>query len=126
MTSQTQRIAVRLQCAELIERLREVMRNIQLPGFVRNPEAKISDSVVIDFALVVADLTMGPDSLLISKSSFLEELEKLLNEQLEVLKAMSAEQRRGYLELLVASQAKIGSYDPDAPLRAAATPKSEN
>ena len=126
MTSPTQRIAVRLQCADLIANLREVMRHVRIPGFVRNPEAKISDSVVIDFALIVADQTMSPDSLLISRSRFLDKLEELVNEQMQVLKAMTPEQKRGYLELLVASQAKISAYDLDAPLRAAPTPKSEN
>ena len=113
------KFSVRLQRAELIPIIRDAMEHrIQLPSGIKRQAGPPSDANCIDFALAICSLVFDGDTLLIHRTKFLASLEQLVNEQLPVLEAMTADQRRAHLELLVASQAKIGAYDTSAPLRA--------
>ena len=79
---------------------------------------RLSDGVVLAWALALACTISKPRLLVIDREVFLNRLEKTLAERLEAYEAATPEQKRAQLELLVAASADVPPYDTTAPLRA--------
>ena len=46
---------------DLVEKIRTAMELIEIPGYVRNPDARIGTAAVVDFALsIMAHLYLNP------------------------------------------------------------------
>ena len=116
---------LKLQMHGLIGELREKMRRVQTVGGLQlNPDAPITASEVIDFALIVANAATAENEVVINREVLLEKLHRQVNENLEAFNAMAEDQRKALLEMIVATNATISPFDRSAPLRAA-TPASE-
>ena len=98
----SKKVTLRLHRMDLVEQIRTAMEKIEIPGYLRNPSAKIGTSAVVDFALsIMANLYLNPANLTINRHTFLKKLETLVNAHVPLLEKMSKEERRDYLEMMV-------------------------
>ena len=112
------KVTLRLHRMDLVEKIREAMEQIEIPGYVRNPEARIGTAAVVDFALsIMAHLYLNRDNLTINRHTFLKKIEILVNENVPFLEKMSPQERRDFIELTVASEAEFSPFSKDARLR---------
>ena len=112
------KVTLRLHRMDLVEKIRTAMEQIEIPGYVRNPDAAIGTAAVVDFALsIVAHLYLDSDNLTINRHTFLKKVEKLVNDNVPFLKKMSAQERRDFIEMTVASEAEFSPFSKDARLR---------
>ena len=112
------KVTLRLHRMDLVEKIRTAMEQIEIPGYVRNPEARIGTAAVVDFALsIMAHLYLNPDNLTINRHTFLKKIEILVNENVPFLEKMSPQERRDFIELTVASEAEFSPFSKDARLR---------
>ena len=103
----------------MINDLRESMEQATSVGGVKiKPVARLSDAVVVGWALALACTVMNPRLLVIDREVFIKRLDDAVVERREALDAATPEQRRAMLELLVAGSADVSPYDTTAPLRA--------
>ena len=117
MTAAT-KVTLLLHRMDLVEKIKKSMEQIEIPGYIRNPKAKIGTSAVVDFALaIMAHLYLNPENMTINRHTFLEKVEKLVNENIPMLEKMSQQERRDFIELTVASQAEFSPFSKDAQLR---------
>ena len=116
----TKQVRLRLQNYEAIDALRRKMPSMSTAsGLVLNPEAQLTDSTVVDFALVMANVLINPDFLVISRSSFLRDLEDRVNTHIEAFVQLEPDQRSALLDMLLAASSVLAPYNLDSPLRAA-------
>ena len=116
----TKQVRLRLQNYEAIDALRRKMPSMSTAsGLVLNPEAQLTDSTVVDFALVMANVVINPDFLVISRSSFLRDLEDRVNTHIEAFVQLEPDQRSALLDMLLAASSVLAPYNLDSPLRAA-------
>ena len=114
----SKKVTLRLHRMDLVEKIRTAMELIEIPGYVRNPEARIGTAAVVDFALsIMAHLYLNPDNLTINRHTFLKKIEILVNENVPFLEKMSPQERRDFIELTVASEAEFSPFSKDARLR---------
>lgn len=122
---ETKQFRVRLQHHKLIDVLRRKMAAMKsASGLVLNPEANVTVSVVLDFALVIANLAVNERLMLIDRQKFRASLEREVNEKIELFTQLDADQRSALLDMLLATHAEIGPYQLDSPLRAAVAPRA--
>ena len=116
----TKQVRLRLQNYEAIDALRRKMPSMSTAsGLVLNPEAQLTDSTVVDFALIMANVVINPDFLVISRSSFLRDLEDRVNTHIEAFVQLEPDQRSALLDMLLAASSVLAPYNLDSPLRAA-------
>lgn len=116
----TKQVRLRLQNYEAIDALRRKMPSMSTAsGLVLNPEAQLTDSTVVDFALIMANVVINPDFLVISRSSFLRDLEDRVNTHIEAFVQLDPDQRSALLDMLLAASSVLAPYNLDSPLRAA-------
>ena len=116
----TKQVRLRLQNYEAIDALRRKMPSMSTAsGLVLNPEAQLTDSTVVDFALIMANVLINPDFLVINRSSFLRDLEDRVNTHIEAFVQLEPDQRSALLDMLLAASSVIAPYNLDSPLRAA-------
>ena len=114
----SKKVTLRLHRMDLVEQIRTAMEKIEIPGYLRNPSAKIGASAVVDFALsIMANLYLNPANLTINRHTFLKKLETLVNAHVPLLEKMSKEERRDYLEMMVAQEAEFSPFSHDARFR---------
>ena len=76
MTAAT-KVTLLLHRMDLVEKIKKSMEQIEIPGYIRNPKAKIGTSAVVDFALaIMAHLYLNPENMTINRHTFLEKVEK--------------------------------------------------
>ena len=116
----TKQVRLRLQNYEAIDALRRKMPSMSTAsGLVLNPEAQLTDSTVVDFALIMANVLINPDFLVINRSSFLRDLEDRVNTHIEAFVQLESDQRSALLDMLLAASSVLAPYNLDSPLRAA-------
>ena len=105
--------------APMLKELRaEMEKTTSICGVRVESVTRLSDGVVLAWALALACTVSKPRLLVIDREVFLKRLEKTLAERLEAYEAATPEQKRAQLELLVAASADVSPYDTTAPLRA--------
>ena len=110
MSSKAKQMRVRLNRLDLIPVLRDKMNRMVFPGTTTsrlNPDAHLTDSTVIDFALVMADVTLSEHLMLIDKRKFLDGVNADLNRHIKTLASIQEDERASFVEYIITSQANV-------------------
>ena len=119
----TKQVRVRLQHYDLIAELRRKMSQMTLAdNLALNPEANLTDGMILDVALLIANAAVNPRLVLIDREKFGAALEREINEKIKLFTQLDPDQRSALLDMLIATHAVISPYKLDSPLRAAVTP----
>ncbi len=111
MSTKAKQMRVRLNRLDLIPVLRDKMNRMVFPGTTTlNPDAHLTDSTVIDFALVMADVTLSEHLMLIDKRKFLDGVNAELNRHIKTLANMQEDERASFVEYIVTSQANVAPF----------------
>lgn len=95
-------LRVRIQRPDLLQGLRDKMLSpTGIGGLVWVPGRPLTDGHVIDFALTVADMTLGEDITLINRPRFLRALNDALNLHIDSMAKMAPEEREALVQTLV-------------------------
>ena len=86
-----------------------------------NPEAPLRDSVVLMFAVSMANLMMTADFALINRRTFLEALDREVVRRMPEFADRTEDERRAVLDLIFAGNCEFAAYNLGSPLRAAPT-----
>ena len=105
----------------LLERLRALMLNTAHSSGLKINRADVpSDGVVVGFALTMTEILMDPKFALIDREQFLGTLDREVAQRVPEFAARTPEDRRAFIDLLMASCCEFTAYDPDSPLNAMA------
>ena len=88
-------------------------------GLRLNPDATLRDSVVLGFAVGIANLAMSGRCAIIDREKFLETLDREIVRRMPEFAERTDDERRAMLGLIFAGCSEFSSYDTSAPLRAA-------
>lgn len=103
-----------------IEALRASMERVTEFGGLRlNPDAVLRDSVVLGFAVGIANLAMSGNCAIIDRDKFLETLDREVVRRMPEFADRTDDERRAMLSLIFAGCCEFSPYDTAAPLRAA-------
>ena len=107
-----------------IQELRAAMKRLKPTsssgGSMRlNPEVPLRDSVVLVFAVSMANLMMTADFALINRRTFLEALDREVLRRMPEFAERTEDERRAMLDLIFAGNCEFAPYNLDSPLRAA-------
>ena len=106
----------------LLERLRALMLNTAHSSGLKINRADVpSDGVVVGFALTMTEILMDPKFALIDREQFLGTLDREVAQRVPEFAARTPEDRRAFIELLMASCCEFSAYNPDSELLAAPT-----
>ena len=84
-----------------------------------NPEVPLRDSVVLIFAVSMANLMMTADFALINRRTFLEALDREVVRRMPEFAERTEDERRAMLDLIFAGCCEFAPYNLGSPLRAA-------
>ena len=102
-----------------IEALRASMeRATDFGGLRLNPDAVLRDSVVLGFAVGIANLAMSGRCAIVDREKFLETLDREVVRRMPEFAERTEDERRATLGLIFAGCSEFSSYDTAAPLRA--------
>ena len=111
---------MRLKHPDQISSLRTKMRSTgTFGGLTINHEARLTDGVVVDFALAIANLTLSENVMLVDRRKFLGKVNEAVNRHIETLAKMEPDEREALIEMIIGAQATVSPIDASAPLRAA-------
>ena len=103
----------------MVKDLRAMMEHTtHIGGLQLNPIVKLTDGIVVAWALTLANMTMNPKCALINREEFLENLDREFVKHFAELNEATPDERRARFEMLVAANSEFSAYDPSAPLRA--------
>ena len=86
-----------------------------------NPEVPLRDSVVLMFAVSMANLMMIADFALINRRTFLEALDREVVRRMPEFAERTEDERRAMLDMIFAGNCEFAPYNLGSPLRAAHT-----
>ena len=87
-------------------------------GLRLNPDATLRDSVVLGFAVGIANMAMSGHCAIIDRKKFLETLDREVVRRMPEFAERTDDERRAMLGLIFAGCSEFSSYDASAPLRA--------
>ena len=104
---------------QMVRDLRQKMESTaSFAGMQLQHVVKLSDGMVLSWALALANMVMNPRCALIDRTKFLENLDRELVKRFIELNEATDDERRAMLELLVAGSSEFSAFDTSAPLRA--------
>ena len=104
----------------LLKDLRAKMeRTSHIGGLKLNPEVRLSDGIVIQFGLLLANLTMTPGHSLIDRKALVHQINREIIQHMAELERCDDDTRCAKIEMLIAGASEFSGYDTSAPLRAA-------
>ena len=104
-----------------IEILRAAMESVSEFGGLRlNPDAVLRDSVVLGFAVGIANLAMSGNCAIIDRDKFLETLDREVVRRMPEFAQRTDDERRAMLSLIFAGCCEFSPYNTADPLRATA------
>ena len=104
----------------ILEELRAKMRKTtHIRGVAVNPDIKLGDGAVCEWALTMSNYLMNPRFSVIDREDFAVLLDKHLGPLLETLAGCTDDERRNRLKLCISAASELGPYDATEPLRAA-------
>ena len=86
-----------------------------------NPDVPLRDSVVIMFAVSMANMMLTEDVALINRRTFLEALDREVVRRMPEFSERTEDERRAMLDLLFAGCCEMAPFNLGSPLRAAPT-----
>lgn len=99
--------------------LRAAMERVKDFGGLRlNPDATLRDSVVLGFAVGIANLAMSGRCAIIDRDKFLETIDREVVRRMPEFAERTDDERRAMLGLIFAGCSEFSPYDTSAPLRA--------
>ena len=102
-----------------IATLRASMERVtEFGGLCLNPDAILRDSVVLGFAVGIANLAMSGNCAIIDREKFLETLDREVVRRMPEFAERTDDERRAMLSLIFAGCSEFAPYDTNAPLRA--------
>ena len=99
----------------MLHDMREKMRKTtHIGGLLLNPAVKLTDGLVLGWALALANYVMNPAFSIIDRNDFAE---KLLV-QIDPYMTGSTDEKLARINLCVAASSQLSGYDAEGPLRA--------
>ena len=98
--------------APLLEELREKMkRTTTVGGMIVNPAVKLTDGLVLSWALAISNYLMNPKFSLIDREEFTEKFFKVLAPHLATMADCTEDEQQARISLCVVAASQVGGYN---------------